>query len=502
MKRTVFFIFFLFFIFLPYGFLFSFWFFIGGKYQENWRVEITSEIRTSTKNIVAFVDFFEPTDFSNAFNTQQITFLTSNVRGEILSSENMTTLPELILRRFLVKFDKRDSFFINKSYKIKTILNFDNFSVDFPYSFSKEPLQQQQFLKLPYSIPPELRHKVIELVKEKKNIPSVIVAIYNWIKSFELLLFEEPMSIEESLRRKQLNISNTIDLWLYALRIAKIPCRVVHGYSLPLSLSFEHLQEKYSLIYPRGIYHWIEIFIEGIGWMPIDVFADTLFFIPQNLIRKSFSLYYKSNQDKIYVYPQKPQDMVFYQSIFSEKEMEEKKLKIETVMESNAFLLSLPFVSDTIPIQENNYYVSFMPQKKSLYSGPLKIDFEVGEDNPLTQKIFFAQSKKFSSVVLPLYFLEINKFAEIWVEVTVGDKVYKSSVTDSHIGKQDMEYLFVPFHFSQEIELKGEVYLTLKAKNVSVVLWYGVIGNPIGDKKDTFRNPRQYLHADMCYEFR
>jgi hypothetical protein len=51
------------------------------------------------------------------------------------------------------------------------------------------------------------------------------------------------------------------------------------------------------------------------------------------------------------------------------------------------------------------------------------------------------------------------------------------------------------------LTLQGDIEISLKIKNLSAVFWYAVIGNPIGDKNDTWRNQKtNVLHLDLTYQ--
>ena len=157
----------------------------------------------------------------------------------------------------------------------------------------------------------------------------MVFCIASWInQNFYFINKSPPLKNIELKNIDLINITQEgfLDLWVYALRTAGIPARIVHGYSLPATFWVEKDEEKVQYFYPRGDYHWIEIFVGRTGWLPIDPFAGTFFFIPQTLIRKTDAPFFKIPRP-YFVYP-KPKIFFFASNIFR-KEMEEK-LKVET----------------------------------------------------------------------------------------------------------------------------------------------------------------------------
>lgn len=498
MKNRFLFFQFLFLLIIPLN-LFPEWFLVNGKYNEEWRVEVTSEIKTKNHNIVTILDFFDPINYSNMMNAQEITALSSTIKGEKYVLNKIIS-EDSELNRFIIKFLDKDYFFINKSYKIKTQLSLNYSSYDSFYQPKNNP--ENPFLRFYEDIPEEFIKTIEELVKNKKKNSDVVLSIYSWIKNYFIFsLKTESSAIKEVYKKKEANLEEILNIWIYALRVAKIPARIIHGYSLPFSLILKENKNKFIFTYPHGLYHWIEFYFDGIGWIPLDPFNDTLFFVPHNLIRKTNSFYFNSNQDKIYVYPKYPKDMSFSHSVFSEKTKSEEKLTIQAVLGSENLLITPPLVSEEKPTKKNVFFNEFFPSEFGVFSNPLKIDMEVTEKEPLSQKLYFEKTKKGYSVTLPLYFLEINQFGEFWLELQVQGKTYKSFSLKPNFSRISIEYTPVTFVFPELIHFKDEVILTLKVKNISAVFWYGVIGNPTGDSHDTFKSENEYYHVDMCYKF-
>ncbi len=492
----------LFFILYPFC-SFSHWMMISGKYSGDWRVEVATEIRGQAKNLIFILDFFEPVDFSNIYNSQQINLLSQYFKGS-KNHETIVSLKESLLKRLLV-YLKGDSFFINRSFRVKTLLDLDEF-----YLLPNFPTQTDSSISSLYlntnSFPLDFKKQVLDLVEEKKSLPDVVFCIASWInQNFFISLTKSPPLKNIELKNIDLiNITQEgfLDLWVYALRTAGIPARIVHGYSLPATFWVEKDEEKVQYFYPRGDYHWIEIFVGRTGWLPIDPFAGTFFFIPQTLIRKTDAPFFQKYQDHIFVYPKKPKNFSFASNIFSEKEMEEKKLKVETKVDCEDYLLTPPIqIQETIKKPAHNL-LSFLPQQLGLSDNFLKLDIEVTPNEPLSQKIMLSEPKKSSSIVLPLYLLELSKKGQIWLEVLSENKVYKSEIIEPILENPDLNYRLFNFQFSEEMLLNQEITLTLKVKNLSAVFWYGIIGNLVGTKQDTFRKQGIYLHADMCYQIR
>ncbi len=474
------------------------WLMISGKYDSEWRVEVISEVKSKKKGLYILLDYFEPADYSNIFNSQQIFPLTKNFKGSKYKVTNMTSY-ENQLRRVFFRMQK-NNFFMNKSYKIKTSLNLENFFIHSNYPLKIKSKHLHYYLKNKKSLV-LIKKKVLGLIKNKKKTVDVIIELYNWIKnSIQLMIDDKKYSIQNILKYKKANIQGMIDLWVYSLRIAKIPTRVIHGYSLPANIKVELGGKQITSVYPRGYYHWLEIFVPGTGWLPIDPFANNLFFIPENLIRKTTSTYFKHNQDRVFIYPKKPKKIDVNFNIFSEKERDERKLKLETGLPNTDYVFSPPFSSSVKPKKNSNFILNFMPKLVGLYNNPLKIDMGVTTKEALTQKIHFNSKKNVHSVTLPLYFLEFLRNGYIWVELESNGKKYNSKRVNTRYKKVDLKYRFVEFKFPKNLNLIGDVTITLKVKNLAAIFWYGIIGNHIGNKNDSYRKKGHYIHLDLCYK--
>jgi DNA-binding HxlR family transcriptional regulator len=474
------------------------WILISGEYTGDWRVELTSEIKSRKKNTVIILDYFEPYDFSNIYNSQQAILLDTQSKGNF--SETVIKKPQSSLKRLLIRMDD-DHFFMNRSYRVKTYLSLENLLINLPYPFSGNLTREQKENLVLHQNVSFLRETIGTLTEKEDKTTDVILKIYSWIRNhIQLVNDSRYFSIPKILKRRQANLQGMLDLWVHSLRLSGIPSRIVHGYSLPGVFQVKTQNMEISCLYPRGEYHWLEVFLEGIGWFPIDPFANTFFFIPPNLVRKTSATYYNGNLDQIYVYPRKPADLVFNSTIFSEKEIQDKSFKVTQAIPNNDLLLSPPTVFEEVP-EKKDYYVSrYLPRDYNLYGNPLKIDVEVTPDGALTQKTVFHSPKRINHVEIPLYFLELTRVGKVWVELENKGKSYRSRVLSSQLDKLHSRYRIMRFTFPDAPVIEGETRITLKIKNLATVFWYGVIGNPIGDKLDTFRKKEFYLHVDLCYE--
>lgn len=459
---------------------------------------MTSEIYSKKKYTVIIMDYFEPFNYSNLYNSQQIIPLKAHSKG--VFSLNKLYGQEKRLKRYLIRL-KYGSFFLNNSYRMKTLLNTKNLHLSTKYPFSVHSKIRNRYLHNYYrNVPQPLKATVKKLIKNKRLASDVILSIYNWIKNnIELDLHSRRFYLEEIIYSKKANLQGMIDLWVHMLRLSGIPARVVHGYSLASTVSYRYGKKRISCIYPRSYYHWIEVFLEGSGWFPIDPFANTLFFVPTNLIRKSTSSFFRQSQDRIFVYPLKPKDLIFRNNIFSQKEPKEKVLQIRQSINSEDYLFS-PIISfSKAPHKKNNFTSSFIPKDLNLYNNPLKINMEVTPRKPLTQKLYFKRGRSISSITIPIYMLERSRIGKIWIEVRKNGKIYKSYPVNPGFQRKQ-EYRLLKFRFPKSLWLSKKVEITLKIKDLAAVFWYAVIGNPIGDKNDTYQRRDQFLHIDMCYK--
>lgn len=496
MKKEVILILFLMGLYSP---AFPNWYFIGGQYSSEWRLELTTEIASSQKNLFVIFDFFEPKNYSNGFSSQQIALISWDFKGDMFTEPKIFD-PENQLKRFIISL-KNGTFFMHKSYRFKSDLNLTEFFVDSHYPV-KHYNESMAFL-LKSELPDDFKEKLKTIAKDRVRITDVIFLVSNWIKNdFNFSLSSKRMNFWEMDNIKLINQDGVIELWIAALRYLGIPCRVIHGYSFPATFSIDNGDEHINFVYPRGNYNWIEFYAEGLGWLPIDPWTNTYFFTQQNLLRKTAVAALKSKQERVFIYPRKPVDFVFNYNIFSEKDSKDKKFKIENISDCSDYFLTPPVNSTEKPQKQRSYPLRFLPDSLDLYSNFLKIDVEISTGKEMTQKINFSKPRPINSITLPLYFIEMSRLGELWLEIKNGSKTYRSEIKKTGMNKLEMKYKMVQFKMPQPIQLSGDLFITLKIKNLAAVFWYGIIGNPIGDKNDTFLGKNNFFHLDLCYDIK
>lgn len=478
--------------------LYSHWFFIQGQYNSDWQVEATTEIHSPSEVFIIY-HFYVPQSYSNVFNSQQITAGPMGLKGANITSGQISFTDNLLKRLYIPL--KGSSFFMNKSYNIKTQINLDAFLFATPFPLTNLP-QHAAFYTWQKEIPPLMRSQIQDLVKGKTRLADAVLSILTWVKNHTILLVnKKKYSLSTTLRHGASNLASFLDFLAAALRSAGIPARIVHGYSLPTTLTMQGSGNDITCLYPRGDYHWVEFFAPDTGWLPLDPFANFYFFTPQNLIRKTTAFYFKDNLDKLFIYPEKPKNLVYSPNIFSEKGREEKKLQPVAGIPASDYAFSPPLSGQLALERKEVFLSSYLPKTLGLYNNPLKLDMETTEKEILTQRIHLTKPQKISSVSLPLYFLEVTKFGRFWVELTHNGKTYSTQILPTTHDRVNLAYKIYSFRFTEPLVLQGDVEISLKIKNLSAVFWYAVIGNPIGDKNDTWRNQKKnVLHLDLTYQ--
>jgi hypothetical protein len=472
---------------------------LSGKQEDVYRVEMLYEIKTAFKQLVALLDIFEPINFSNGLNSQQIILTESHHKGDSFQETKLTG-KDNILRRLVVQLNY-GGLFLSFNYKVTSQLNLEYFHDTNTYPMITQNLEAQEYLKgitLPNDIKTTLRSKLNEV----KTQNDAVIIVLNILKNnYHLAMDSKKSAFNKELgQRRLVSFSEYLDVFVSLLRFAQLPARVVHANSLLSSYVLERDKQKLLLFYPRGEYHYAEIHVEGLGWLPIDPFANTLYFVPTNIIRKAVSKRYKDDLERIFVYPKKPVDLVFNKSIFAEKMNPEISFKTEERIPGDDFLFMPATGTREKLLKELLPLSRFMPEELGLYDNPLKIDMEITEELPVTQTIRIINPKTVSSITLPLFFLYVIRDAKLQLEVKSGGKTYQSIPVNAFVSKVDLNYRLVTFNFKKSITLQDQAELTLKIKNMPAIFWYAILGNPMGDHLDTRRKDGYVIHADLCYK--
>lgn len=456
------------------------------KTLKKWNIEVIYEIKTS-KNLYILLDYYDPITYSNFYNSQEVKENNFIIKGDY--QINNITNENYKLIRILTTMAK-NSLFINKSYTINSLLNLNNFT------FSEDNVDLRQF---------QSNLKKIKFLNKNQIdfINNNIITENSFInRIIETLIFLKRTTPIDSYSFK--STKGSLALFLNSLvegyRIQGIQSRIVHGYSIPAKYRIRYNGKEVVIIYPRGAYHWIEIFIPNIGWLPIDPFLNILFFIPNNIIRKSHGNYFSDNLDMNFIYPKK--DGVFYEkeTIFSEDEYSEEIINGQNIEDKPYFIISAPIqIKKSSKTKKNiNSKKFFMPEELGLFENNLKVDMEITKNQYYSQELFFETKTKISKVVLPLYFLELTKSGKVWVEVVNKGKTYRTNIMQTPYKDLKNEYFEYTFTFNNPIELEGNVSVILRISDISAVFWYAIIGDIIGTKDDTISSDGRVIYIDFC----
>jgi len=444
------------------------------KLLKKLNTELIYEIRT-LKPLHILIDYYEPITYSNFYNSQEVKEENSIIKGDytvsLIKSDNYK------LHRILTKM-ARNSFFMNKSYNITSLLDLTNFFLTENIEIDLKKYFRQKYFK---------DISVISSVLEDKSIISRIINT--------LLAVKKNFRLEEY---SDYEISNFLNTLVDAYKMQKIDARIVHGYSIPSSYRLKTENIYLKVIYPMGSYHWIEIFLPNLGWLPIDPFLNIFFFTLPNLIRKSYGEYFSDNLDMIFIYPKKPDYIFKKETLFSEDADISENLNAQKVSDISNYVITGPIqISKITDFKNITYKKFFLPKRLGLFDNDLKIDMEITKDKNYSQIIFLENKTYINKVILPIYFLELTKIGKIWVEVENKGKTYRTEILSTPYTDLNNEYKLYYFNFSSPIEVEGRTVFSLKIANISAVFWYAIIGNIIGDKDDTVSNNGEIINIDF-----
>ncbi|HEO65220.1 MAG TPA: transglutaminase family protein, partial [Spirochaetes bacterium] len=158
-----------------------------------------------------------------------------------------------------------------------------------------------------------LKKQVKKLVSRSRNVFQATMKIISWTQNnIELspdVTYDEG---NETFKQAKGNRNGILNLTLAMLRIARIPCRLVHGLSINSSYLFlskkrprepkplggvgghilylpDQSKDNVEIRYPKSLYKWIEVYFPDRDWVPFDPQTSFLF-TPSNLLRQNVSL--------------------------------------------------------------------------------------------------------------------------------------------------------------------------------------------------------------------
>ncbi len=541
------------------GFLFSDHFFLKGHVAlTNAKVNIIHKIPIKRPVSELKVKLYKYYNFTNGINKQ----IVSTYEPKI------TPKPELVesfvddLGNIGLEIQFKD---VQSDILIETSFIFDNEVELYPITrFYGYPLNASsirhvsQYLKGTPLAPIDsatLRKQVKKLVSRSRNVFQATMKIISWTQNNIHLSPDVTYNeANETFKQAKGNRNGILNLTLSMLRIARIPCRLVHGLSInssylflskkrsdpkPLEAVGGHIlylpnqsQANIEIRYPKSLYKWIEVYFPDRDWVPFDPQTSFLF-TPSNLLRRNVSLDSGDGRFQGIHLPKKYKATFQY---YVELSKERSRLSVEKHIQggSGQFLYPVLKSRDRTLVQtlfrtsnKKGHYKYILKDKEiRIEFPPYTLDFTVNREqlelkvSPgfyYSQRINIKKPFYLKEIKLPLFRFNNAPKGKIWLEVyrglkdggTPGKLIAKSEFLQINQLDNAGRYVWISFPFKPDGDLfltQGHIWVTLKYDSSEVILWRGIYANPFQGAKDTYyirqKNPGKpsFIHLDLSIE--
>ncbi|GMT48786.1 MAG: hypothetical protein IEMM0008_0325 [bacterium] len=542
------------------GFLFSDHFFLKGHSSlTNTKVNIIHKIPIKRPVRELRVKLYKFYNFTNGMNKQIVSTYEPRI----------TPKPELVesfvddLGNMGLEIQFKD---VQSDILIETSFIFDNEVELYPLTrFYGYPLNASsirhvsQYLEGTALAPIDsvpLKKQVKKLVSRSRNVFQATMKIISWTQNnIELspdVTYDEAI---QTFQQAKGNRNGILNLTLSMLRIARIPCRLVHGLSINSSYLFlskkrprgpkspgtvgghvlylpNQSKANIEIRYPKSLYKWIEVYFPDRDWVPFDPQTSFLF-IPPNLLRRNVSLDSGDGLSHGIRLPKKYKVIFQY---YIELSKERSRLSVEKHIHGGSGQFLYPglkyrdrtFVQTLFRrsnqkghyeyiLRDKEIRIEFRPYTLDFTENREQLELKVSPGFYYSQRIHIKKPFYLKEIKLPLFRFNNDPKGKIWVEVYKGLKdrqapgklIAKSKLLQIDQLDNAGKYVWISFPFASDRDLfltQGSIWVILKYESSEVILWRGIYANPFQDVKDTYyirqKNPGKpsFIYLDLCIQ--
>ncbi len=401
-----------------------------------------------------------------------------------------------------------------------------------------------------------LKRQVKKLVRSSRNIFQATMKIISWTQNnIQLSPDVTYDGAIQTFQQAKGNRNGILNLTLAMLRIARIPCRLVHGLSINSSYFFQskkhsgepkpleavggHIlylpdqsKDNIEIRYPKSLYKWIEVYFPDRDWVPFDPQTSFLF-TPSNLLRRNVTL---DSGDGLGQGITLSNNSGVHLQFYVELSKERSRLSVEKHIQggSGQFLYPGLRSRDRSLVQtlfrtsnKKRHYqyilkgkeirIEFLPYTLDFTKNREQLELKVSPGFYYAQRISIKKPFYLREIKLPLFRFNNAPKGKVWVEVYKGLKnrlapgklIAKSELLQIDQLDNAGKYVWISFPFKPGRDLfltQGNIWVILKYDTSEVILWRGIYANPFQDAKDTFytrqKNPGKpsFIHLDLCIQ--
>ena len=475
-------------------------------------------------------------NFTNGVNKQIISAYKPKITPKPTSyrkfSDNMGN------SRFEITFTKPKSdiriesnFIINNEVDIAPIEEYFNFPLDpSATNYVSHFMKGTTLTPITYR---KLKQIVRKITKSSKTEFQAVMTILGWIQ--KNVKYTPEVSFDGAKQvfvTRKGNRNGILNLSLTMLRMAKIPCRYVHGLSIDKSFILNGKNSNTNIKYPKSFYNWIEVYFPNRDWVAIDPLS-AYFFLPSNLLRRNVGLDSNHNLERFSSMGKKIRsDFQF----FIELPREMNNISLSRSFSKSPYYLFFPeldyegghlvqtlfqkknrVIDHRQVVKGDEVHLSFQPFPLNFDNTKENIDLRISPGYFYAQKVQISDEFQLKEVKIPLFRFNNSPTGKIWIEIYDTDKkgekprklLAKSDPVEISDISKPGQYEWGKFSFessSPKVLLKkGTIWILLKYKTQEVILWRGLFGNPFQNFGDTFYiskkdNKLNRLYLDLYFQ--
>ncbi|MDH4129506.1 MAG: transglutaminase family protein, partial [Spirochaetota bacterium] len=405
---------------------------------------------------------------------------TNGVNKQIISTYNPTVYPkptfikhfednlgnqgvQIYFKNISTDIKIMSNFIIDNEVELSPIINF------YDYPLNKSAVHHlSQYLKgtslcsiSQLKIPKLIVRKIIRASKYEYQ---VVLRILSWIQNN--IQFSPNIHYNDAkttfLKRKG-NRNGILNLTLSMLRMAQIPSRFVHGFSIKKNYIFKSKNNDINLKnlnpeiindnsflfegkadrqveikYPKSVFNWIEIYFPNRDWVSFDPLGY-YFFLPVNIIKRNVSL---DSSDYLNRAIAHKRNYEMRSQLFIELSKELDNITVEDHFQETANYLLFP----TFPFEEGQFVKSLFQLKKrggqkgyqvikdelvTIVFNPIsleliddkeQIELKVTPEFHYSQRVYVENNFYLKEIRLPLFRFNNSPSGKIWIEVYESDQ--------------------------------------------------------------------------------